>query len=391
MTRNRKSPSPKEQIKVWVRAGGHCTICHRYLLESEINSEFEKLGELAHIVASTNSPLAPRGLSELPENERNLAANLMLTCAHCHTDIDKWQQAQRLDVNWLIRAKTSHEDRIRTATALAALDKTVVFRLVGTIRGASTEIAGLEAVAAINAARRKVPDFALDPNRSGPEIDLRCVPGEDNPIESDYYKTACKRIDEIISERLKPAVERKDVQHLSVFGFARLPLLVYFGSRLDDTISADIYQRHRSSESWEWSDENHGLRFDHRTLIAATGNRAHEAVLVLDVSGTVDQDAIPVALTSLTRFAIQPKSGEPHCDAISSHASRNSYSDSLRKLLGHLEATHKQVKTLHVFAAAPACAAIILGRSVGWGFHPNLVIYDYDRDKYEHALEVSAP
>lgn len=391
MTRSRKSPSPTEQIKVWVRAGGHCTICHRYLLESEINSEFEKLGELAHIVASTNSPLAPRGLSELPENERNLAENLMLTCAHCHNDIDKRQQAQRLDVSWLIRAKTSHEDRIRTATALAARDKTVVFRLVGTIRGASTEITGLEAVAAINSTCRKAPDFALDPNRSGPEIDLRCIPGEDNPIESNYYKTACKRIDEIISERLKPAVERKDVQHLSVFGLARLPLLVYFGSRLDDTISTEIYQRHRSTESWVWGDDSEGLRFDHGTLNVAPGNLEDEAVLVLNVSGTVDQDAIPTALTSLTRFAIQPKSGEPYCDAISSRASRESYSDSLRKLLGHLEAKHKKVKTLHVFAAAPACAAIILGRSIGWGFHPNLVIYDHDSDKYENALEVSAP
>jgi hypothetical protein len=40
------------------------------------------------------------------------------------------------------------------------------------------------------------------------------------------------------------------VHHLSVFAFARLPLLVYLGSCLDDTIATDIYQRHRLNEAW---------------------------------------------------------------------------------------------------------------------------------------------
>ena len=53
MVRSRKKPQWAEQIKVWVRSGGHCALCHRYLLESEINYEFVKLGELAHIVAAT--------------------------------------------------------------------------------------------------------------------------------------------------------------------------------------------------------------------------------------------------------------------------------------------------------------------------------------------------
>ncbi len=391
MARRRKQPDHLEQIKVWVRAGGHCALCHRYLLESEINFEFEKLGELAHIVASTNSALAPRGLSELPEDERDLAENLLLTCAHCHNDIDKRNQAQRLDVNWLLKVKKDHEHRVLEATTLAANEKTVILRMVGHIRGASTEIGGLEAVAAINAAAGRSPVLSLDPSRAGPEIDLRSLPGEDDPIASLYYETACSRITQVLTERLQPAVERGEVQHLSVFGFARLPLLVYFGARLDDTISTEIYQRHRSTESWAWGNNGNGLRFDHRPVNEVRHSRASEAVLVANVSGTVDQDMIPAELVGLPRFAIEPRSGEPHRDAISTRASRDSFQDSLTRLLGHIEAKHKRIATLHVFAAAPVCAAIILGRSIGWGFHPNLVVYDHAGDKYQRALEVSAP
>ena len=176
-----------------------------------------------------------------------------------------------------------------------------------------------------------------------------------------------------------------------MFGFARLPLLVYFGSRLDDTVSADIYQRHRTSESWNWNDEESGFRFRYRPIREVDGNRPVEAVLVVNVSGTVDEHLIPTELVGLPRFRIEPIEGEPHRDAIRSRASRDSFHDALSRLLGHLEANHKHVNTLHLFAAVPVSAAIILGRSVGWGFHPDFVVYDHVGDRYEPALEVSAP
>ncbi|MGY5631140.1 SAVED domain-containing protein [Streptomyces sp. UC1A3] len=61
-------------------------------------------------------------------------------------------------------------------------------------------------------------------------------------------------MDRILERRLAEALREDTVQHVSVFGFARLPLLVYFGSRLDDTFAVTIYQRHRSTEAWNWPD-----------------------------------------------------------------------------------------------------------------------------------------
>ena len=391
MTTRRKQPRERERLKVWVRSGGHCNICHRYLLESDINFEFVRLGELAHIVAQADSENAPRGLSDLPPEERDVAENLMLACAHCHSDIDKRSQALQLDADLLRTLKERHETRIRRVTELAAREKTVVLRVVGRIRGASTEISPLEAANAVNALLDRRPDMTLDPNRQGPEIDLRSLPGESEPIGSGYYDTACARIDEILTERLVPAVERGQVPHLSVFGLARLPLLVYFGSRLDDAISTEIFQRHRSTESWEWAADDADVRFGYRLQAAPSRNGLTEAVLIVNASGTVNLQQVPTELSGLAAFVIEPKHGEPNRDVIRTQRSRNSFHNTVSDLLGHIEANHKSITKLHLFAAAPVSAAIILGRSVGWGFHPELLVYDAVPDGYSLALEVQAP
>ena len=391
MTTRRRQPKERERLKVWVRSGGHCNLCHRYLLESEINHEFVRLGELAHIVAQADSKHAPRGLSDLPSEKRDLAENLMLACAHCHNDIDKRSQAGLLSAAWLQGLKERHETRIREATTLAARETTVVLRIIGQIRGAATEISGLEAVDAVNSLLDHHPQLTLDPNRQGPEIDLRSLPGEDEPIRSDYYRTACKRIDEILRERLAPAVERGEVPHLSVFGLARIPLLVYFGSRLDDTISTEIFQRHRSTESWRWAADDADERFKFRLLQAPSTDRPSEGVLVVNASGTVDLRQIPTELSGLPVFMIDPICSEPYRDMIHTRRSRDNFHDTVSNLLGHIEANYKSITKLHLFAAVPVSAAIILGRSVGWGFHPELLVYDAVEDGYSLALEVQAP
>jgi hypothetical protein len=46
----RKALDPVERLKVWVRAGGRCIICNRYLLEGQLSAREVTFGELAHIV-----------------------------------------------------------------------------------------------------------------------------------------------------------------------------------------------------------------------------------------------------------------------------------------------------------------------------------------------------
>ncbi|WP_322973904.1 SAVED domain-containing protein [Actinacidiphila oryziradicis] len=113
-------------------------------------------------------------------------------------------------------------------------------------------------------AAKRYPLFLESYSRHGIEIDLRHLPGEsarlaDSPWDAgersrSYNRHATAVIDDVIEHQLKRGIARDNVRHLSVFGFARLPLLVYLGSRLDDTVPTEIHQRQRHDESWCWQD-----------------------------------------------------------------------------------------------------------------------------------------
>jgi hypothetical protein len=67
---------------------------------------------------------------------------------------------------------------------------------------------------------------AFDPN--GIEIDLRHLRGEEDG-SPEYYLAASKKIDAGVRERLYEGIRTNQVDQLSVFAIARLPLLVYLG------------------------------------------------------------------------------------------------------------------------------------------------------------------
>ncbi len=66
----RKKIPEKERLKLWVRAGGRCQLCNRYLLDGQMAYRELTFGQAAHIVgqqASAGSPRGCQGPVELPQ------------------------------------------------------------------------------------------------------------------------------------------------------------------------------------------------------------------------------------------------------------------------------------------------------------------------------------
>lgn len=62
--------------RVWVAAGGRCTICNRYLLDDETTGQDVIIGQLAHIVGWSTADGSPRGSEDLDAAVRNEADKL---------------------------------------------------------------------------------------------------------------------------------------------------------------------------------------------------------------------------------------------------------------------------------------------------------------------------
>jgi SMODS-associated and fused to various effectors sensor domain len=342
-------------------------------MEGSLTAKPFSLGELAHIVGQQSTPGSPRGQVAMPAAERDRAENLVLVCANEHDEIDRDGALDILTVDKLHKIKHDHEDWIRRITGCTRNRTTVVLRMIGQVRDNAVELTRPTACEAVLLSDDRYPDFPLTFQQQGVEIDLRHVPGEAGG-ERSYWDAARSMIDEIVNHQLQDGVRHGYVEHVSVFAFARLPLLVYLGSRLDDTYRVEIYQRHRKDETWVWPDEAQVVEFE--WSVDRDRPAGPDAVVLANVSGTIQREEIPGVLRGLPTYVIEPKLVTPHPDVISNRQSLIEFVSVVRGLLSQIEATSKSTKHLHVLAALPISAAVALGRARDPHVHPTLVVYD---------------
>lgn len=387
MTAGRREPTQAEKIRVWAAAAGRCEICGRDLLEGRITHVDMTLGELAHIVGARDTKGSPRGQDDMSDEDRAKAENLLLICADHHDEIDRQGSLDTMTIERLRKIKRAREEWVAKVTGLDRDRSTAVLRLIGNLRGKSVDIPRPTAAAAVLKSDDRFPDFPLGLDRSGIEIDLREIPGEAAP-DPTYWRVATAKIDEVIAHGLDEAIRTDRVSHVSVFAFARLPLLVYLGAAIDDNVAVEVYQRHRSTDEWAWLDAE-DVDFA-STAEVAPDQGTVEAVLILNVSGSVSSGEIPADLRALPRVVLAPTAVTPAPDLVSSRAALRSFENAMRTLFADLEATAKGLQRLHVFAALPVSAAVALGRIHDSHIRPALAIYNRDdaSGTYSHALDI---
>lgn len=364
---------------VWIRSGGRCAICNDYLLDSELG-EVVPVGENAHIVGRKDTKGSPRGNDDLPLDKRDEADNLVLLCRKRHKIIDNKKLEPLYTVAALRKIKAAHEERIHRVTSIREESRSAVLRVRGKIKGASVGLdRGLVASALIAAGR--YPHYPRSFHEDGVEISLDTIP-EDSTT---YYTTACEIIDREVAS-LSEGVRASEVKHLSVFAFARLPLLVYLGHALDDTFAIDVYQRHRATEDWAWDDAAPVVEVDVPKV--EVPDDVTEAVVIVNMSGTIKPDELPESVSEMPLVEIKPSTSIPEPDIFRNATSLSNFEQAIRTFLASVEADAKHVKQLHIFAACPLSAAVVLGRALGPAA-PKLLIYDQEGDERPLALEIS--
>ena len=368
---------------MYVRAGGRCCFCQAYLMEGQISGVPMKIGEMAHIVGAKISQRSPRGEDPLPKEQREQAENLMLVCRGEHKEIDRAGASDWATVDKLRRVKADHEGWIRRVTGLDRSRHTAVLRFVGNVRGNAVDITKAAAAGAVLQSGDRYPKFPLSADDFGFEIDVRPF-GDPSP---GYWKQAAAHVDRIIDHKLREEVTAGKVDHVSVFAFALLPLLVHLGSKLDDAFAADIYDSHRATGSWEWPESMAAARFE--TSFPADSSAADEAVLILNVSGSIADAEVPPALADLPRWTLALSTATPGPGPLRSGADLAAFSTAVRNLFSEVERRAKHTQRMHVLAALPLSAAVELGRVHDAHVHPHLAIYHRAGGGYERALEVA--
>jgi hypothetical protein len=264
-------------------------------------------------------------------------------------------------------------DRIHLLTGLTDEAETLVVRVVVAIRGAPVEIPPASILPAVRADGR-FPRYRLALAGEDVEIDLRQLPDEG---AAHYWSSGEKLIADRLG-RLRDA--QNPVHHISLFALARIPFLIAVGFHLDDKIPTKIYARRRDGtgdRGWGYDPSATAGGFKVRRLCRRQGGNV---ALVVSLTAPIGDDVRRMLSETATVYEIVPDDRPFGRDLFAARASLEAFADTYHGFLAALEEDHPGCDELQMFAAAPAPAAVALGRGVMRDSQPNLLIHDRDRE-----------
>lgn len=375
---SRTAIGERRTLLLYIRAGGRCEFrgCNKYLLKHPVTHTVDNYGELAHIVAYR--PGGPRGTRHYRPADVHEIENLMLLCDECHKEIDR--HPAQYPVALLRSFKREHEDNVYHSTGIMRSQMTAIVRLEAPINGQAASIPLAQIDAAISPRLRlEKPSCHINLNALSPSG------------ERESMKVAARTIAQRVKDFLTPGLPTERIEHVSIFGLAPIPLLVFLGYQIGNTIPADVYHHHHDRDNWTWKEKHPPhVNFEHR-LVRPGKNPACVALLV-SISGSVDPGTLPEDLGQQAYvYEISPRETKPSTNCLQTRESLENFERTYENSRRDLRRSHPHLEVIHLFPAVPPPIAILCGRELMPKVDPALVVYDYNKTRggFTYALEVN--
>jgi len=353
---------------LWAKAAGRCEYegCPEILWRDALTKKKYNRSYVAHIIAE--QPNGPRGDPVLSEQLKNDIDNLMLLCDAHHRLVDRIDIDEHT-VTRLREMKKHHEQRMELLTSMPEGRKTHIV-LYGANIG--------EISAPLN---WHLAAQALIPHRypaEGSAIELGLINSALEDHEDDYWQMERRNLRSLFEAKIRSRlVSRGDLEHLSVFGLAPIPLLVELGRLFSDIPAAEIYQLHREPPDWVWQKTPEGFCY-----VKREPNDIHDVVaLKLSLSATIVDARIHEALRTSGVSTWEITIDKPNNDFLKGAEQLTLFRQQFRLLLDRAKAVHGQDAVLHVFPAVPVSVAVEIGRTWMPKADMTLCVYDQNRKR----------
>ncbi|QQO46032.1 SAVED domain-containing protein [Paracoccus sp. MC1862] len=164
-----------------------------------------------------------------------------------------------------------------------------------------------------------------------------------------------------------------DLEHLAVFGFAPMPVLMELGRLMSDLSAVSVYGRHREPKpGWTWPNDRPPLNF-----ICSPGKQGpKKVVLKLSVTAGVSDNRVLSALEGEEISIWEIRSSRLGASELRNEADLAEFRELVGKTFDVIQDQHGMDVDLSIFPAVPAACAIEFGRSWQPKAHPALSIYD---------------
>lgn len=359
-----KNPSKKTISILIARAGGRCQFenCNRNIFIDHFTLTPTNNSNVAHIVAA--SPDGPRGDEARSHQLSDEIENLMLMCMEHHHLIDAEGQEKIYTVERLTEMKRRQEQRVRETLDCLNAEITTMVHLTSPLKG-----------------KTKV---AISPNETVKAFFPRMKPKSEHPIRFDIpeiydYKNqaswveACLRLEHEFRQQV---LSYDRTSHFSIFAIAPIPLIMKLGFLFGGAANANVYQKDRTQDSWEWPSEDKTNDFSVEEKNNENGNGV---AVVVSVTGEIEQEAIDKVRCFKTVYYLRAKN--QGVDSIRSEQDLSEFWHTYQSLLETIKC--KRVKKICLFPATPSSVAFEMGRRYMQGVYPKVVVYERDGDYFE--------
>jgi hypothetical protein len=369
---------PGVRALLWLRAGGRCQFegCNNALWRDGLTTLPMNASQIAHIVS--DSPGGPRGdPTDSPRLAKNVT-NLMLLCLTHHKLVDLKEYEASYPRAMLEHMKEVHEHRIELMTSIHGDKRTrlvTYWANVGDRKHFMSDQAVMTAV---------LPNgYPTSPH----PLHLAMANSQVTDGDDVFWSVEKLQLDRQFSQLLKPDLGTQ-AGHISLFGIAPQPLLIYLGFLISDLVPTEVYQLHREPQDWSWRAHADGVH--PMPVLERSGIPSGTPCLVIAISAEVATSRIDAILgPDLDLWTITVDG--PHNDVMQSREQLAIFRRVAREALEGLSQAHAGAEGIHVFPVAPVSACIELGRVVQPRACLPLVVYNQTRSDvgFTRAIRIS--
>lgn len=355
---------------LWIAAAGRCEFrgCCKPVDRDFLTKKAKSVvGEFAHIIA--DSPAGARGVPGLSEKLAADPSNLMLACFDCHSRIDRHGQSNEFTAEQLRAMKRDHEARIEfmySATGVEESMPVVMSFPVG------THVPVID-VRHIQHAMLTNSGFKRFPSAGSVHIDQSNFFLQDN--EPDFWGNAQRALTQQYEQRILPElVARKGAVHLTIAGFAPIPMLMKLGALVGDKTPAAVMDL--PNEKWLWDTRDACPEPSYTFTVPPALPR--EISVVVSISGRAQHPAV--------RDVVEFHAVAPGRGIIRKESHVQQFRTSFNAFLQQLFAAGARV--LHLHPATPLSASIEIGRTLLPKAFEEVHIWEWQAPEWKPALRL---
>lgn len=354
---------------LWVAAAGRCEFrgCCKPVGRDFLTKERAFTGEHAHIIA--DSPAGARGVKGESERLAKDVNNLMLACYDCHARVDRHGKNNKFTTPQLQAMKREHEARIQRIYSATGVVESLPLLMTFPIGPHVTNID----VEQIHFAMLENSDYRLFPLGSHIQFNRSDFDFQDN--DPDFWLRAEKALTDHYVRRIQPElVDRNGNAHLTIAGFAPIPMLMKLGALIGDKTRANVMDL--PNDGWLW--DKCGTCPEPSYIYDVPKVLPREVSVVVSISGKA---TFPVGGEIVEFRAESPNRGiirkETHLMNF-----RREFDGFLQRLTG------AGARVVHVYPATPLSASIEIGRMLLPKTFEEIHVWEWQAPEWKRALQL---